>query len=505
MRIFVAILIITISFGLNSAIAQHTFDMKYTSNSYFSGPLRGLFRLTPSKILVNSTYCFDLVFATLDNDGNTTKAFIAPIFTFSSPCFWYDSVSTIITALVSGENPRSLQLIHIDTNMKAIKYGSLDSRETGVPDEYNDVLGPCCIELRDSTVLAAAIYYASKANKYMTCALRFSKKGEFLGKSMFETGANPIVPLFQKVSGEILWYSGKYFNRSASTAAVLESDINNLQNLKLIVEDFPPIYTTEINEQKSIIQTSDGGLAVIHIPVSNYSTTVVSKYDSTLHKQWSVTVPNYSTSFLKVIEGENGNLYAITNVQAVPHWSCGIDIGISRITSAGRYISTAYYGNGHCIQESETALVDSDGGILISGLSDGWVFTDCDTINCQRKVWLFKADTLGSTARTITSVEEKILPSDSSGQYWASSGGTITNAYPEGKRLHCTINNKSAADYANLQIVGVKGEVIMSLSRELYSGINTAELDISRIASGVYYLVVQTQNWQTSRQIVITR
>lgn len=84
-------------------------------------------------------------------------------------------------------------------------------------------------------------------------------------------------------------------------------------------------------------------------------------------------------------------------------------------------------------------------------------------------------------------------------------GGVITAATVVGRKLEYSVLNKGEAIRAEMRLVSMKGSVMLDFTGELAGGMNTGELDISRLASGAYYLVVQTSRWQTSRQILVVR
>ncbi len=85
------------------------------------------------------------------------------------------------------------------------------------------------------------------------------------------------------------------------------------------------------------------------------------------------------------------------------------------------------------------------------------------------------------------------------------SGGAITNAVLNGKRLQYTVQNKGETIPAKVQIIGLSGEVFQTVQSELKNGTNAGEMDISRLPNGTYYISVQTSLWQTSKQIIIMK
>jgi hypothetical protein len=86
-----------------------------------------------------------------------------------------------------------------------------------------------------------------------------------------------------------------------------------------------------------------------------------------------------------------------------------------------------------------------------------------------------------------------------------SSGGRIAETTIEGDNLRYTIKNNGDALAATLRLTSLKGDILMEQKRSVAKGNSVGEFNISQFSSGVYYLSIQTDLWQTTRQIVIVR
>jgi len=85
------------------------------------------------------------------------------------------------------------------------------------------------------------------------------------------------------------------------------------------------------------------------------------------------------------------------------------------------------------------------------------------------------------------------------------SGGIITDATITGSLVHYTVKNNGDAINATLQLSSLTGNIILQKQINLITGNNINELDISKISSGTYFLNIQTDLWQTARQIIIVK
>ncbi|MFN8359424.1 MAG: T9SS type A sorting domain-containing protein [Candidatus Kapaibacterium sp.] len=84
--------------------------------------------------------------------------------------------------------------------------------------------------------------------------------------------------------------------------------------------------------------------------------------------------------------------------------------------------------------------------------------------------------------------------------------GIITETKIDGTVLRYTIvNNGEAAIPATIRLSGLTGDAILQRTVKLAKANNAGEFDVSKLASGTYFLTVQTNNWQTTRQISIIR
>lgn len=85
------------------------------------------------------------------------------------------------------------------------------------------------------------------------------------------------------------------------------------------------------------------------------------------------------------------------------------------------------------------------------------------------------------------------------------SGGMITDTRIIGNILQYTIKNNGEIIDASVQFSDLKGNIITRKQINLTKENNEGELDIPKLPSGSYFLNVQTDLWQTSRQIVIIK
>ncbi len=84
-------------------------------------------------------------------------------------------------------------------------------------------------------------------------------------------------------------------------------------------------------------------------------------------------------------------------------------------------------------------------------------------------------------------------------------GGIFSETKVEGNTLHYSIKNMGDDLHATIKLSDLKGNALLQRQVNLPKGNSAGEFDISQLASGTYFLSVQTDLWQTTRQIVIVR
>ena len=84
-------------------------------------------------------------------------------------------------------------------------------------------------------------------------------------------------------------------------------------------------------------------------------------------------------------------------------------------------------------------------------------------------------------------------------------GGVINDITIESNSLHYSIKNMGDELPATIHISDLKGNVITKRKLNLTKGNSAGEFDISHLPSGTYFISVQSDLWQTSRQISIVK
>lgn len=85
-------------------------------------------------------------------------------------------------------------------------------------------------------------------------------------------------------------------------------------------------------------------------------------------------------------------------------------------------------------------------------------------------------------------------------------GGLLTYATIEAGTLRYSLSNNGDATPATIRLLALSGDVLFQQETNLAKGSSSiGEIDVSQLASGSYYLIVQTSLWLTSRQVIIIR
>lgn len=506
MRSYIALLLV-LCFGFAPVAAQHTFDVKYPIYSSTSASYSGLLRITPTKILANgNNNSTKPVLITFDNDGMITRQLTLSFNIHSSPIYWFIPDSNMIFMLIAEylrEKPGyPWHLIRLDTNLNLKSDTRLDSTITGIGSEYNNVDIPSGIILKDSTLIISVGYlvgYGGANSKYQRVAYRFSQDGKVISTYKFERYNNYDEPLYQRSNGEIVWNYTYYDSLKQSHSGLKTSDTTLTFNPEPLLLNAPWFYLDSY-DRKSFTPTSDGGFALLNLqgewPV--ITTTKLLKFDSNFHKQWETTLPGIDARALHLIESKNGGFYIIT--QSITDTtlkyefpaSCFLDIALSRVDASGRHIFTAYYGSGYCIQQPMAVLQDDDGGVIISGIYNRTYAGFCETTCNERdSTWIFKVDTLGRPARTITGVTE-------------GRGMLSMRLYPNPASGELIIESGQIGFYNSVEIVNIDGKIVHSL---IFTDIInlSVNIDISSLSTGTYFCRLRSQTGSITRPFIVQR
>ena len=502
MRISIALLLFVVCCGFAPVAAQHTFDVKYPIYSSSGADYGGLLRITPTKILANSNDGYTKpILITLDNDGMITRQVKLDFNIGTSPFYWYNSDSNIIYMLIPEDlrkNPGyPLHLIRLDTNLNIKSDIVLDSNVTGVASEYNRIFRQKGIVLKDSTLLISAGYLVGYTYTKKLVAYRFSRSGKLLSRYIFDSTSTFENPLFQTLHNVVVWEHGYTDSLKQYRYGFWMSDTAFIFNPTPILPIAPP-YNSDAYDRKSLISTSDSGIAFILPHLSVWPPVVtLTKYDSIFRKQWEVSVLGGGNNrALQLIESPSGGYYiinqTITDTSLGDISACFLDIALSRIDASGKYLFTAHYGSGTCQQLPTAVMQDDDGGIIISGRYNIGNDTQCQfTCNEQDSTWIFKVDTLGRPARTITGIKES--------NPWAMS----MRLYPNPSSNELTVEF-GAAYYTGIEIVDIEGRTIQYFPLN-DAGQTSAIINIATLPSGNYYCRLRARTASMTRPFVIQR
>ncbi len=84
-------------------------------------------------------------------------------------------------------------------------------------------------------------------------------------------------------------------------------------------------------------------------------------------------------------------------------------------------------------------------------------------------------------------------------------GGMITQTSIVGNTLNYSLKNMGDALGATIRLSDLKGNALLQRQVNLPKSNSSGEFDITQLANGTYFLSVQSDLWQTARQIVIVR
>ncbi|MBI3257922.1 MAG: T9SS type A sorting domain-containing protein, partial [Ignavibacteriae bacterium] len=179
---------------------------------------------------------------------------------------------------------------------------------------------------------------------------------------------------------------------------------------------------------------------------------------------------------VRIISGEGDTLYTLS-----PQ-STALDLDVKKqiwYLNKGECIPSPYTGLPQYRKEGYTIeILDSTGAVKCSV---------SDTIRCCSTEAIPKAAIQDPTPIPL------------------SVGGMITEAKIEGNSLHYSIKNMGDDLSATIQLTDLKGNNIKKRTLNLTKGNSAGEFDISHLPNGTYFISVQTDLWQTSRQIVIQK
>lgn len=507
MKYFIIVVFLFLPYTL---ICQDTFDVKRinTVGDYLV-PYGGLMRLTPTKLLCysqNENRHYTML--TLNNKGHIVAKATIPLIVGGEPLYWYNKQGHIIYVLFPEERKKAgfpWHRLTLDTNMNVLSSVRLDSTIMGVPSNFYNISRANYLALKDSTYLISVTYmtrHASETFISRRAFYRFSNNGTLLTKKIFgDNDKNSWTVeelLYQKKDGTILWQfssnnaQSEYYYGFRITDANFNTilDSFNIEKVSPYIDYYSP-------DRKSFISTKDGGFAYL---LNGSNGLEVLKFDSTYQHSWSCFL--FGKKFMgnhyrQLSEHRNGSFFVTDEIYTDTNSSifqdCYTDIALAKISSSGQHIFTAHYGSGECSHVPFAVMIDSDDGIIISGIYNGLNSLTCNnTCPTPQQDWLFKVDTLGQPyQRTITSVPLDNYSSD-------------FRVYPTPTQDYINIEMKTSYNIESIDIINGQGKYLRTLQPQNTIA-QTASVDISDLPSGSYYCKINYNKTYTILPFLITK